>query len=549
MKFGSPAPSPQVQGEVFVEEMALNAISHFPEETRSGAAKLTPQDFSNKKRSAVFTALRELIDEKKQPTDIAILKKFNGKSPILPSELAALTSGDTARAALRAFPDSVEYLLEKRRKKEELSTFRRIEDMCKRRDVAGVMAEVAGLEATAAPARDHIVRGHDFLDIEAVGQRAIEYVIDGAIQAGLVVLAAATGLGKTTSLVPLLARVAWLVPFCPLKPKIMRRIIYVTEDSHQVILILRAMVEAGVIAHREELKDRFKVLDATRMPPLQWAEIIETYSKYKAPTTHNSITIEAAPLVVLDTKSAVLELEEENSNGENSMAIATIRQRAKCPVLIVTHVAKAQRGQDASLLSARGADSQVADAQQLLTMSQDPLNPGSRWLEIASQKHRFLAAYDGISFNLMTVNCEVQDAFGQTVIETVAYAHPTPVLIGGRDKARRDSEALAQDDKALAVKRDILNAVEQLVAEGRATSKSAIHSFAGGRRVDVFRVIDEMVGAGELVAVNASAAGVKAAKIGQVIYNRNPGHSVPDDDEREPWAIHQTLGSQTIGSL
>ena len=384
-----------------------------------------------------------------------------------------------------------------------------------------------------AQGQHYIAVGHAFLDIEAGGQRAIEYVLDGAIQAGLVVLAASTGVGKTTSLVPLLARGAWLVPGCPLTPKIMRRIIYITEDSHQVMLILRAMIEAGVIADYETLKDRFLVLDATRMPPHQWAEIIETYSQYKAANIFNGVTIEAAPLVVLDTKSAVLDLEEENSNTENSRAIATIRQRTTCPVLIVTHVAKAQRGQDASLLSARGADSQVADAQQLLTMSIDPLSPGARWLEITSQKHRFRAKYDGISFELRTAECAVKDAFGQTVLETVAYGHPVPVLTGDREQARKDSEELSQDVKAMALRSDILKAVGMLAADGSITSKRAIHGVTGGRKADVIGAIDELVNSGELVAVMGADAGISTAKKGQVVYLKKGDLPVPGSSEND----------------
>lgn len=375
---------------------------------------------------------------------------------------------------------------------------------------------------------DHIARGHLFRDVEADGRRAIEMVIDGAIQAGLVFGAAATGVGKTSNFASLAARVAGLVPDCPLTPKIKRKVIYVTEDSHQVALILRAMVEAGVITDYESLRDRFKVLDATRMPPDTWAEIIASYSLYRLINTVNGVTIEADPLVVLDTKSAVFDLEEENSNTENSKAIAAIRQRTRCAIWIITHIAKSQRGQEASLLSARGADSQVADAQQLLTMSVDPFNPGARWLEIAGQKHRFLAAYDGISFELRTAECAVVDAFGQEVIETVAFGHPVPVLAGERDMARRQAEELSRDIKAMALRDDILKAVNQLAANGSITSKRAIHGITGGRRADVMRAIDDLADSGDLEAMNGAEAGVSGAKKGQVVYLRPDGLPVPD---------------------
>jgi AAA domain len=267
-----------------------------------------------------------------------------------------------------------------------------------------------------------------------------EYLIDGAIIAGSVIAAGYQGAGKTSNIVPLTCKMAWL---ChdddPLKPLLRRHIIYIAEDAKQVQMILASMMTADEFPSgmtMDEVYEWFHILEAKRMPT---SEIVKSAGRFLR-LTHtnvnpiNGATYEAKPLVVFDTANANMALENESDNSEVGKAVAILKQDFDhIPHIIVTHIGKALRRAEVGDLSSRGASAWEADTQQTIYIVPDG-DDGSdlRWLEIKALKHRFVTDLDGIQFSLVLSKIDGLDVLGNHKVMTVAHGRPTPILAGKR---------------------------------------------------------------------------------------------------------------------
>lgn len=211
----------------------------------------------------------------------------------------------------------------------------------------------------------------NFIPLNFDKPRAQEFILDKIIATGFTLVAGPPGAGKTSQLVPLLTRVTHLCqPNDPFKPKLLRKVIYVAEDVGQVQQILSALVKADVlIGSHDDLEDRFRLVQASRLPPEQIGKIVALYQTLAHTNVHpeTGATYRAQPVVVFDTSNASLEIENEIDNALVGKAIATLRKAfGEIPIIVVTHVAKANNQQTTSNFSVRGASAWEGDASQVL---------------------------------------------------------------------------------------------------------------------------------------------------------------------------------------
>ena len=295
---------------------------------------------------------------------------------------------------------------------------------------------------------DYIHPLAQFVNFDLTNMKPREFILDGIIGMGLTLIAGAAAAGKTTQLVPLACRIAHLCDADdPLKPLLRRKIIYITEDSAQVINILRSMQESGHLggASQEEIHTYFKIVDAKRLPV---AEIVKVAQTYLTMLTENvsSVTGEvhmAVPWPVFDTSSSTIDLENESDNSVVGRALAVLKQRFQgMPMGIVGHISKALKRADVADFSARGAGAWEADANQVIYLIKE--DDGTRWMEIKDAKHRFVSKVDGIKFEAVVNKIKTFDMLGNEVEETLIHGHPVAIETGGKKALKEQKE---QDKK------------------------------------------------------------------------------------------------------
>jgi hypothetical protein len=139
------------------------------------------------------------------------------------------------------------------------------------------------------------------------------------------------------------------------------------------------------------------------------------------------------PLVVLDTKSACLDSEDENSNSETSRIVADLKQRFDgLPVWLVGHVSKANFGRsDIDGMSTRGASSLEGDVQQTMFMIREG---DERWL--VNGKTRFEARYRELLIDSHIETMSVKNRFAQDELLALRFGIPTVPDVPRADVAK-----------------------------------------------------------------------------------------------------------------
>lgn len=378
------------------------------------------------------------------------------------------------------------------------------------------LAQADGLDAVRKVLEREPVGGKDgptvnpyntYLDPVLPRLEAPEFVIDGAIAAAYHQLSGDWGVGKTTQLVPLMFRAAHLCQSDdPVRPMLCRRVVYITEDVGQVRRIIASMRASGELdgISDDDIRDRFKVVSAARLPPKKIVEAAKGYAEFatvnRDPQTGNEYAAQA--VVVLDTRSASIALEEENSNTEASIVVAMLRQGIpKNPLIVVGHVAKTQKNAKSSMMSGRGGGAWEADAEQTsyLVIDED----GTRFHDTASGKHRFVTEIDGIRFRTSSNTVTAVDPFGRDVEVKVLHGVPEFVKLGTRDAeiaAQRAEERQREAEEAkLRARADIMAKAWEFQREGKGVSRRMLAKTVGGNTARILDIIGEMVTEGRLL--------------------------------------------------
>lgn len=286
--------------------------------------------------------------------------------------------------------------------------------------------------------------------------RPPRFIIPGLVDYGVVTLAGGHGVGKTSTLLPLAMVAAGLHhPDDPLAPREWRHVIYVCEDVAQAQRILSGIVKHGRLGLDEAtVRERLHLVEARRLPP----EIVaQVGAVYRSEFTRMARGVEMAPLVVLDTNAAVLDLDDSNANSEISRAMAQLKQSfSGLPVWLVCHVSKAVKNRtDAAELSALGGVAFEADSVQNLYLVKEDKSD-LRYLVLG--KCRFEKRWPELKIQSHHAQVMAMDEFGQMVELTLRWntVHPP-------EKSRREAAQEAQEEARRAEEADMRDEIRQMV--------------------------------------------------------------------------------------
>lgn len=243
-----------------------------------------------------------------------------------------------------------------------------------------------------------------------------EYVIDGLLRYGPNAFSGPRGMGKSSTLAPMICAIAGLIPHYPLEIKLRRRVIMFTEDREQMGRIFDAMIEDGYMdVTLDELNRWVHLVDSIRIAPSEVAQHADELAKMWTPNAKADGTdpYKAGPLVVFDTISSGLEIENSSDNDDVSREIATMRQAldGKAALLLVGHTAKDAGNRAGQTML--GAQAWEANTIGSITLK---ANGDNRYIQIT--KDRFSAPID-----LFAVDPNRTDYRGVDVLGNLTTIH------------------------------------------------------------------------------------------------------------------------------
>ena len=325
-----------------------------------------------------------------------------------------------------------------------------------------------------------------FVDLDGT-VRAPRWVIPGFVEHGVVAIAGAPGVGKTTALLPLAMTAAGLHGE-ELMPHQWRHVVYVTEDVEQARRII-----AGVVVHGnlgislESVRERLHIVSALRLNPTYVAQVGKVY---RDRFTRVVDGVEVLPLVVLDTKSAILEMDNENDNSENSAMIAALKQGFDgLPVWLVGHVAKQSIGRsDVAQLSNRGGGSIDGDSNltMFLIMENDV-----RYLALG--KHRFEPRWKELKIVSHTAQVQAQDEFGRTESVVLRWGIAVPPDVSRKDASKQAAER-ERKEEASKLRQEVRDAIDTAWHIGNPLNRAGVKDHVKRKAADVVSTVNILLG-------------------------------------------------------
>jgi hypothetical protein len=356
------------------------------------------------------------------------------------------------------------------------------------------LAQRDGMEAlaqilTAVPPESELHPLARFVDY-GMEPKPPRFIIPDLVDYGVVTFAGGHGVGKTSTLMPLAMVAAGLHhPNDPLAPREWRHVIYVCEDVAQAQRIISGIVKHGRLGLDEAtVRARFHLVEARRLPP----EIVaQVGAVYRSEFTRTARGVELAPLVVLDTNAAVLDLDDSNANSEISRAMAQLKQSfSGLPVWLVCHVSKAVKNRtDTSELSALGGVAFEADSVQNLYLVKEDKSD-LRYL--VTGKCRFEKRWPEMEIHSHNENVMVTDEFGQVVALTLRWntVHPP-------EKSRKEAAHEAQEEVRKAEEADLRDEIRNMVQtawqRGFPLNKQAVKDGVKRKRSTVTECLESLL--------------------------------------------------------
>lgn len=328
-------------------------------------------------------------------------------------------------------------------------------------DVLAALLEAATESPKPEPKVHPLAR---FVDIDGTAKPP-RWVIPGFIGHGVTVIAGAHGVGKTTALLPLAMTAAGLHGD-DLLPRQWRHVVYVTEDVEQARRIM-----AGIVLHSnfgislDLVRERLHLVEAVRLDPSFVASVGATYREQFTRTVEG---VEVLPLVVLDTKSAVLAVDNENDNSEASSMMAALKQGFdRLPVWLIGHVAKANLSRNDALTS-RGASAIEGDANQTMFLIREG---ESRYL--VQGKTRFEARWPELEITSYTAQTVEPDEFGNMETVLLRWGIAAPAQQSRKEAAQQATEQQRKEDET-SLRQDIRDAVQVAWIAGNPLNREGI---------------------------------------------------------------------------
>lgn len=319
---------------------------------------------------------------------------------------------------------------------------------------------------------------------------------------GVVIIAGAHGVGKTTVLVPLAMAVAGLHEAdYPMAPREWRHVVYITEDSHQVERIIAGYAPT-IRLTPTNVGERLHVVEACRMPADAVTKAGPWYRDNftRTITTSAGRTLELPPLIVFDTKAAVFEMENDNDNAEASQMIAAIKQRfAGLPTWIVGHVSKGDLSRDGAksgMPTFRGASAFEADAHQVLYLVKE--KDETRWL--VRGKTRFEARWDELLIQTYSTKISALNVFDEAEELALRWAVARPQG-KTRQEINTEAEEAAKRKQEHAKKLEIMELISQAEASGEPLNATGVADEIGGNSKAVKDLIRDVIESGWVIEI------------------------------------------------
>lgn len=265
------------------------------------------------------------------------------------------------------------------------------------------------------------------------------WVIPFFIEEGVTVIAGSLGVGKTTALLPLALTAAGLHGD-DLLPFHWRHVVYISEDSRQAQRIISGMVTHWDLnISRNDVDERLHLVDAVRLDA-QYIARVGKYYLEKFKRVVNGVDI--LPLVILDTKSAIIQMDNENDNAEAAKIMCVLKQDfSSLPIWIIGHVTKDKFGRT-DVNSSRGAGAIDADANQTLFLIKED---EQRYL--IQGKERCCPKWRELEIGSHSVTVAEQDVFGNFENVTLRWGIATPPTMSRKEAAKQATEANAKEDE------------------------------------------------------------------------------------------------------
>ena len=245
---------------------------------------------------------------------------------------------------------------------------------------------------------------------------------------------------------------------------------YVTEDVEQVHRILAGIINFSKLGIDIELaRERLHIVEAVRLDPTYVAQV---GASYREKFTRLVDGVEVMPLVVLDTKSAVLAVESENDNSQASEMMAVLKQGFDgLPVWLVGHVAKPNLNRsEVAALTTRGASAIDGDANQTIFLV---LEKGQRFFLLG--KVRFAPRWFELEIVSYSSQTFTKDEFGREETVVMIWGITTPSN-KSRKEAVREAKESALKLKASELRDAIRDAVQVAWQTGNPLNRSGVRA-------------------------------------------------------------------------
>ena len=257
---------------------------------------------------------------------------------------------------------------------------------------------------------------------------ATDWLIDGVISEKLSLIAGAPGIGKSTCLFGTFATVAGFKDIdSPLIATFRRKILWVSEHPEQIQQLMEGIyrkyvdAEGSPLYTKEEINEWIAVVEAFRASSKELKSLAEFAIDY---VVYDEDGNPVEPLIVLDTASACLDLEDENNNSEVGKYVSAIKEsliRNHFPVVLIAHTPKAVHRREFTALTARGAGAFEGDAHATGFVFHDA---DIDRIVFKLGKRRYKATIDEIIFQSQSLLTNAIDRRGRSVLAEFTIALP-----------------------------------------------------------------------------------------------------------------------------
>jgi hypothetical protein len=323
-----------------------------------------------------------------------------------------------------------------------------------------------------------------------------EFILDGFMPIGVSVIAGAWGAGKSTNLIPLMASVAHLAPDTwGFRPDLRRHVIWITEAPEQARDTLLSLHKADGSANWSEFREWFHLFPAIRQRVKDTADELRDLVASLTWSTETGFKVK--PVVVLDTTTANIELENESDNSQVGAAMSALKQSLPAtPIVLIGHTPKALLNAEIEAVTFRGAGAWEAEAAATYFLVHDA-EADIRFMAI--RKARFTPTYREVQFDHQSGTALIDTPWGAA--QTKTYLHGVPTKTNGearraaRQEVREERRAEENTRRETERRERVLATIRQFVADGRLPKKNAIHQAVRGDKTQFYEAVNALIAA------------------------------------------------------